>query len=90
MRKGSEQPIKKTYIIKRNHNEQNKTMFRKRLKNTNWNYNLNSNTITFSFTSFITKIISDYETCFPKQTTRINYRNRNPWINQALKNSIDS
>ena len=81
MRKGSEQPIKKTHIIKRNHNEQNKAMFRKRLKNTNWNYNLNSNTITFSFTSFITKIISDYETCFPKQTTRINYRNRNPWIN---------
>ena len=88
MRKGSEQPSKKTHIIKRNHNEQNKAMFRKRLKNTNWNYNLNSNTINFSFTSFITKIISDYETCFPKQTTRINYRNRNPWINQALKNEI--
>ena len=70
MRKGSEQQINKKHIIKKTHNEQTKAMFRKRLNNTNWNYNLNSNTITFSCTSFITKIISDYETCFPKQTTR--------------------
>ena len=58
------------------------------LKNTNWNYHLNSMNITFSFSSFMTKIIRDYETCFQKQPTRINYKNRNNWINQALKNEI--
>ena len=58
MRMGSEQPIKKMHIIKRNHKEQNKAIFRKRQKNTNWNYNLNSNTITFSFTSFIKKLLA--------------------------------
>ena len=31
-------------------------------------------------------IISIFDKCFPIESTKINYKNRNPWINQNLKN----
>ena len=40
------------------------------------------------FDFFINNIINIFNKCFPIESTKINYKNRNPWINQNLKNEI--
>ena len=36
----------------------------------------------------VTNVINIFDKCFPIESTKINYKNRNPWINQNLKNEI--
>ena len=40
------------------------------------------------FDLFMNNIINIFNKCFPIESTKINYKNRNPWINQNLKNEI--
>ena len=40
------------------------------------------------FDFFMNNIINIFNKCFPIESTKINYKNRDPWINQNLKNKI--
>ena len=40
------------------------------------------------FDFFMNNIINIFDKYFPIESTKINYKNRNPWINQNLKNEI--
>ena len=88
LRKETQHPSKQTHIIKRNHDEKNQSMFKKRLKHNDWNYSIRLDSRISLFFCFINTIISDYKACFPVQTIKLNYKNRNFWINQSLRNDI--
>ena len=65
-------------------------MFKKRLKHNDWNYSIRPDSSMSLFSCFINTIISDYtcKSCFPVQTIKLNYKNRNPWMNQSPRNDI--
>ena len=54
----------------------------------NWTHIYNSNTIELQFECFINNIINIFNQSFPIESMKINYKNRNPWINKNLKNKI--
>ena len=56
----------------------------------NFNTIFNINVITPAFTLFMNMILETFYECFPVETIKISYKNRNPWINQKLKNEIKS
>ena len=53
-----------------------------------WNTILNTNHIIPAFTLFMNMISKTFYHCFPVESIKINYKNRNPWINKKLKNEI--
>ena len=63
-------------------------MFKTRLKHNDWNYSIRPDSSISLFSCFINTIISDYKACFPVQSIKLNYKNRNPWINLSLRNDI--
>ena len=81
-------PKPKTHVNKRNHNHKNIANFIRCIKSINWNnvYYINNMILQFDF--FVNNIINIFDKCFPIEYTKINYKNRNPWINQNLKNKI--
>ena len=54
----------------------------------NWNLIYNSYTIELQFECFINNIINIVDQSFPIESIKINYKNRNLWINKNLKNKI--
>ena len=54
----------------------------------NFNTIFNINGITPAFTLFMNMILETFYECFPVESIKISYKNRNPWINQKLKNEI--
>ena len=54
----------------------------------NWNHIYNSKTIELQFECFINNIINIFKQSFPIESIKINYKNRNSWINKNLKNEI--
>ena len=44
--------------------------------------------ISSSFSLFMNTILYNYQKCFPIETIKLRYKNRNPWITQELKNDI--
>ena len=81
-------PKPKTHVNKRNHNHKNIANFKRCIKSINWNnvYYINNMILQFDF--FMNNIINNFDKCFPIESTKINYKNRNPLINQNLKNEI--
>ena len=88
IRKNVMPPKPKTHVNKRNHNHKNIANFKRCIKSINWNnvYYINNMILQFDF--FMNNIINIFDKCFPIESTKINYKNRNPWINQNLKNEI--
>ena len=89
IRHATETPKPKTHITKRNHSEKNVALFKKCIKQHNWNSLLYVNDIKQTFSQFINTIISYHNRCFPFENKKINYKNRNPWINHTLKKEIE-
>ena len=54
----------------------------------NWNHIYNSIIIEIQFECFINNIINIFKQSCPIESIKINYKNRNPWINKNLKNEI--
>ena len=50
-----------------------------------WNTILNTNHIIPAFTLFMNMISKTFYHCFPVESIKINYKNRNPWINKKTK-----
>ena len=88
IRKHEESPKAKTHIIKRNHSYKNIANFKKCVNKINWNTVNNILYINPAFTLFMNRIVDHFKECFPIETIKINYKNRNPWITQNLKSEI--
>ena len=86
--KNVEPPKAKTHIKKRNHSHKNIANLKKCMNKLDWNTILNTNHIIPAFTLFMNMISKTFYHCFPVESFKINYKNRNPWINKKLKNEI--
>ena len=81
-------PKPKMHVNNRNHSYKNIANFKRCIKSIICNnvYYINNMILQFDF--FMNNIINIFNKCFPIESTKINYKNRNPWINQNLKNDI--
>ena len=78
------------YIKNRNHNNQNISTFKKSMAKINWGTLglFREESLSSTFSLFMTTVLHNYQTCFPIETIKLKYTNRNPWITQELKNAI--
>ena len=88
IRNDNEPPKRKTHIMKRNHSYKNIASFKKCVNKINWNTFNSILSIQPAFTLFMNIIVDIFKECFPTESTKINYKNRNPWINESLKSEI--
>ena len=80
IRKDKEFPKAISHIMKRNHCFKNIANFKKCVNKINWN--------TVDNILYMNIIVDHLKECFPTETIKINYKNRNPWIIQNLKSEI--
>ena len=72
---------------RRNHSIKNISLFKKNIRR-NWQELYDMDNINTAFTSFSNYMTSTFQKCFPIETIKINHKNKNPWINQSLRNEI--
>ena len=82
-------PKPKTHITKRSHNEKNVASFKKHINQQNWDISLSCDSFNSAYSSFSNILILTYKLCFPLENIKINYKNRNPWINKTLRKEIE-
>ena len=73
---------------KRKHSSKNIALFRKQIKRSDWDSLYNNENIEAEFSIFIKTLVSTFQKCFPIEIINLNHNNRNPWINQTLKDDI--
>ena len=83
-----ELPKPKTHITRRNHSNKNIALFRKLIKRNDWDSLYSTEKIETAFSVFNKTIVSTFQKCFLLEVIKLNHKNRNPWINQALKDDI--
>ena len=83
-----EQPKPKIHIKRRNHSNKNIALFRKQIKRNDWESLYRNTKIEPAFSIFTKTIVSTFQKCFPIEIIKLNHKNRNPWINQTLKDEI--
>ena len=83
-----EPPKPKAEITKRKRSSKNIALFRKQIKRSDWGSLYNNENIEAAFSIFIKPIVSTFQKCFPIEIIKLNHKNRNPWINQTLKDDI--
>ena len=88
IRKDVQSPKPNTHISKRSHSYKNIANFKRHINSINWNNIYNANNIVLKFHCFMNNIIHIFNQSFPIESIKINYQNRNPWINKNLKNEI--
>ena len=88
IRQGTETPKPKTHITKRNHSD-NIAQYKKSMSQIYWNPIMTSGDINLAYSIFVKLILTNYKLCFPLENIKINYKNRNPWINNTIKKEIE-
>ena len=88
VRSESELPEKIKFRDMRNFSEKNISNFRKLLKKHDWTDLYNIKDANLAFCNFMCNFKSYFDHCFPLQEIKINYKNRNPWINKKIKDDI--
>ena len=78
----------KTHITRTNHSNKNIALFRKQIKRIDWESLYRIKKVETAFSIFTKTIVSIFQKCFPLEIIKLNYENRNPWINQTLKDEI--
>ena len=73
---------------KRNFGEKNIATFTTRLNNENWDFVFMSECAQSAFSRFQSVIDLHFSTVFKMQTRTINYKNRHPWMTDALRAQI--
>ena len=76
------------FNVIRNYSQQNIQKFNERLSNVDWSVSLNCSDAQGAFTSFHQLYINLYNACFPLIRVKTTYRNRKPWLTDAVKSSI--
>ena len=76
------------FILKRKMCPSNYAMFKDTISITDWSSVLNENDSDRSFTKFYDMIKEIYNKSFPVTKIKIGYKNRLPWLSEALKVSI--
>ena len=72
----------------RNYSHQKITEFKKRLSQIEWANVLNCNDAQEAFSLFHEKYMKLYDECFPVLKIKSTYKNRKPWLTDALKSAI--
>ena len=62
--------------------------FKKHIKQQNWDILVFCDNFNSAYSSFSSILILTYKLCFPLEKIKINYKNRNPWINKTLRKEI--
>ena len=75
----------RTHITRRNQSNKNIALFRKQIKRIVWESLYRIKKVETAFSIFTKTIVSTFQECFPLEIIKLNYENRNPWINQTLK-----
>ena len=88
IRKDVQSPKPNTHISKRSHSYKNIANFKRHINSINWSNIYNANNTALKFHYFMNNIINIFNQSFPIESIKINYQNRNPWINKKLKNEI--
>ena len=81
-------PNQKRIIVKEAIAIKNIANFKKHMNSINWDLIYNANTIELQFDCFIHNILNIFNQSLSIESMKINYKNRNPWINKNLKNEI--
>lgn len=79
---------KPTHVHKRYYNQQNLDKFTSQLEAEDWNEVYSCIDPQLAYSIFHAKISKIYDECFPLKRVKIGYRNRKPWLTEALKKSI--
>ena len=85
IRKDVHSPKPNTHISKRGHSYKNIANFKRHINSINWNNIYNANNIVLQYRCFMNNLINIFNQSFPIESIKINYQNRNPWINKNLK-----
>ena len=85
IRKDVQSPKPNTHISKRSHSYKNIANFKRHINSINWNNIYNANNIALKFHCFMNNILNIFNQSFPIESIKINYQNRNPWINKPEK-----
>ena len=72
----------------KNFSEKNISNFRKLLKKHGWSDLYNIKDANLAFFNFMCNFKSHFDHCFPLQKIKINYKNKNSWINKEIKDAI--
>ncbi|ELU02007.1 hypothetical protein CAPTEDRAFT_192879 [Capitella teleta] len=76
------------FIIKRLFTDRNKNKFHDLISSTQWDQVLNEANCRTAFTSFYTQFTTIFDQSFPLTKIKLGYKNRKPWLTDAMKNSI--
>ena len=76
------------YVTKRIYSDANIRKFNDLLQSYDWNQVYEINDTQSAYSLFHEKFQQAYLQSFPMKTFKINYRNRKPWLTNALKNCI--
>ena len=76
------------YVFKRQMHPNNYTIFKDMISKTDWSTIKDENDCQNSFTLFYDKIKQIYNRSFPLRKIKVRYKNRLPWLSEALKTSI--
>ena len=79
---------KNTQIVKRSFCDRNIANFKKRLLQESWDFVYESSDLHSAFSRFQGVIDLHLNTNFKKRTFMMNYKNRYPWITEALRNKM--
>ena len=75
-------------IVNRIFSQKNIAKFNKHLKHVDWNHVYSSNVISESYTHFHTIVNTGFNMFFPEIISTVTYKNRYPWLTNALRKSI--
>ena len=82
-------PKPKTEITRRNHSNKNISFFKKNLLRRQIGRNYMISPILIQHLHFFSNYMTNtFQKCFPKETIKINHKNKNPWINQTLRKEV--
>merc|ERR1712208_262115 len=76
------------FILKRQMYPSNYAIFNNAISGTDWSFIANENNCQNAFTLFYDTIKDIYNRSFPLKKIKVKYKNRIPWLTEALKTSI--
>ena len=77
-----------TSVTRRNLSYKNRQRFYESISSVNWEALYSESDTQTAFGLFHSTLLKHFHKSFPKQTVKIRYNNRKPWLTQGLKDSI--
>ena len=75
-------------VIRRNLSYKNRQRFNESISSLDWGAVYNESNTQVAFSLFNSTLLKHFHINFPKQTVKMKYNNRKPWLTEGLKDSI--